>query len=100
MASLLFADDAGLLASLVDDLLYTLERFAVECKAAVMKISTLKFEAMVLCCKSAHSGWVGVAAPSQRVQVSWGFDPQGEDLDLRVALRSNPNPSQRALGSD
>lgn len=72
-ASLLFADDVVLLASLFGDLLHTLERFAVECEAAVMKISTSKFEAMVLCCKSARSGWVGVAAPSQRLQVSWGF---------------------------
>lgn len=51
MASLLFADDVVLSASLVGDLLHVLERFAAECEAAVMKISTLKSEAMVL--------WVG-----------------------------------------
>lgn len=72
---LLFADDVVLLASSVDDLLLALERFAAECEAAVMKISILKAEAMVLCCKFARSGWVVVATPSQRVQVSWGFVP-------------------------
>ena len=46
--SLLFADDVVLLASSNSDLQLSLGRFAAECEAAGMKISTSKSEAMVL----------------------------------------------------
>uniref|UniRef100_A0A669EEJ8 Reverse transcriptase domain-containing protein n=1 Tax=Oreochromis niloticus TaxID=8128 RepID=A0A669EEJ8_ORENI len=48
ISSLLFADDAVLLASSGDGLQLALERFACECEAAGMRISTSKSEAMVL----------------------------------------------------
>ena len=46
--SLLFADDVVLLASSGRDLQLSLERFAAECEAAGMRISTSKSETMVL----------------------------------------------------
>ncbi|KAI3364724.1 hypothetical protein L3Q82_010853, partial [Scortum barcoo] len=48
ISSLLFADDVVLLASSSQDLQRVLERFAAECEAAGMRISTSKSEAMVL----------------------------------------------------
>ena len=48
ISSLLFADDVVLLASSVCDLQHSLDRFAAECEAAGMRISTSKSEAMVL----------------------------------------------------
>ncbi|KAI3367814.1 hypothetical protein L3Q82_026645 [Scortum barcoo] len=45
---LLFADDVVLMASSGQDLQHVLERFAAECEAAGMRISTSKSEAMVL----------------------------------------------------
>lgn len=45
---LLFADDMVMLASLSQNLNYTLGQFAVECEADVMTISTYKCKAMVL----------------------------------------------------
>ena len=48
IGSLLFADDVVLLASSDLDLQLSLERFAAECKAAGMRISTSKSESMVL----------------------------------------------------
>ena len=48
ISSLLFADDVVLLASSTQDLQLSLERFAAECEAAGMRISTSKSEAMVL----------------------------------------------------
>ena len=45
---LLFAHDVILLASFARDLQLSLHRFAAECEAARMKISTSKSEAMVL----------------------------------------------------
>uniref|UniRef100_A0AAQ4PNU2 Reverse transcriptase domain-containing protein n=1 Tax=Gasterosteus aculeatus aculeatus TaxID=481459 RepID=A0AAQ4PNU2_GASAC len=48
ISSLLFADDVVLMASSVCDLQLSLERFAVECEAVGMRISTSKSEAMVL----------------------------------------------------
>lgn len=52
IASLLFADDVVLLASSDRDLQHALERFAAECEAAGMRVSTSKSEAMVLCRKT------------------------------------------------
>ncbi|KAI3355874.1 hypothetical protein L3Q82_004427 [Scortum barcoo] len=46
ISSLLFADDVVLLASSSQDLQHVLERFAAECEAAGMRISTSKSEAM------------------------------------------------------
>ena len=48
ISSLLFADDVVLLAPSSRDLQHVLGRFAAECEAAEMRISTSKFEAMVL----------------------------------------------------
>ncbi|KAI3360193.1 hypothetical protein L3Q82_014512 [Scortum barcoo] len=48
ISSLLFADDVVLLALSSQDLQHVLERFAAECEAAGMRISTSKSEAMVL----------------------------------------------------
>uniref|UniRef100_A0A672GTN4 Reverse transcriptase domain-containing protein n=4 Tax=Salarias fasciatus TaxID=181472 RepID=A0A672GTN4_SALFA len=48
ISSLLFADDVVLLASSNPDLQHALGRFAAECEAAGMRISTSKSEAMVL----------------------------------------------------
>ena len=48
ISSLLFAYDVVLLASSVCDLQHSLDRFAAECEAAGMRISTSKSEAMVL----------------------------------------------------
>ena len=48
VASLLFADDVVLMAPSVQDLQLSLDRFAVECTAAGMRISISKSEAMVL----------------------------------------------------
>ncbi|KAK3540202.1 hypothetical protein QTP70_028393 [Hemibagrus guttatus] len=48
ISSLIFADDVVLLASSSLDLQHALGRFAAECEAAGMRISTSKSEAMVL----------------------------------------------------
>uniref|UniRef100_A0A671X7J4 Reverse transcriptase domain-containing protein n=1 Tax=Sparus aurata TaxID=8175 RepID=A0A671X7J4_SPAAU len=48
ISSLLFADDVVLLAPSNQDLQHALGRFAAECEAAGMRISTSKSEAMVL----------------------------------------------------
>ncbi|KAK0131008.1 Retrovirus-related Pol polyprotein from type-1 retrotransposable element R2 [Merluccius polli] len=48
IGSLLFADDVVLLASSDRDLQLSLDRFAAECEAAGMRISTSKSESMVL----------------------------------------------------
>lgn len=45
---LLFADDVVLLASLVDDIQNSLERFTAESEVAGMKINTSKLEVKVL----------------------------------------------------
>ena len=51
IASLLFADDILLLATSDRDLQHALGRFAAECEAVGMRVSTSKSEAMVLCRK-------------------------------------------------
>ena len=48
IASLLFADDVVLMAPSASDLQHSLDWFAADCKAAGMRISTSKSEAMVL----------------------------------------------------
>ncbi|KAI3376204.1 hypothetical protein L3Q82_016712 [Scortum barcoo] len=76
ISSLLFADDVVLLASSSQDLQHVLERFAAECEAAGMRISTSKSEAMVLDRKRggvpSPGGWRGPAS-SGGVQVSRGL---------------------------
>ncbi|KAI3374448.1 hypothetical protein L3Q82_006269 [Scortum barcoo] len=76
ISSLLFADDVVLLASSSQDLQHVLERFAAECEAAGMRISTSKSEAMVLDRKKVAcphpGGWRGPAS-SGGVQVSRGL---------------------------
>ncbi|KAI3352670.1 hypothetical protein L3Q82_020124 [Scortum barcoo] len=60
ISSLLFADDVVLLASSDCDLLHVLGRFAAECEAVGMRVSTSKPEAMVLSQKRVdYSLWVG-----------------------------------------
>ncbi|KAI3358712.1 hypothetical protein L3Q82_015123 [Scortum barcoo] len=75
ISSLLFADDVVLLASSSQDLQHVLERFAAECEAAGMRISTSKSEAMVLDRKRVacplRVRWRGPAS-SGGVQVSRG----------------------------
>ncbi|KAI3351539.1 hypothetical protein L3Q82_020383 [Scortum barcoo] len=76
ISSLLFADDVVLLASSSQDLQHVLERFAAECEAAGMRISTSKSEAMVLDRKRvACPLWVGgeVLPQGGGVQVSRGL---------------------------
>ncbi|XP_075957732.1 E3 ubiquitin-protein ligase CBL-B-B isoform X1 [Anarhichas minor] len=51
IASVLFVDDVVLLASSDHDLQHSLGRFAAECEAAGMRVSTSKSKAMVLCRK-------------------------------------------------
>ncbi|KAI3372506.1 hypothetical protein L3Q82_022982 [Scortum barcoo] len=76
ISSLLFADDVVLLASSSQDLQHVLERFAAECEAAGMRISTSKSEAMVLDRKRVacplRVEWRGPAS-SGGVQVSRGL---------------------------
>ncbi|KAI3354904.1 hypothetical protein L3Q82_004697 [Scortum barcoo] len=75
ISSLLFADDVVLFASSIQDLQHVLERFAAECEAAGMRISTSKSEAMVLDQEKGgvpspgRRGWRGPAS-SGGVQVS------------------------------
>ncbi len=58
ISSLLFADDVVLLAPSDQDLRNALGRFAAECEAAGMRISTSKSEAMVISWKNLPtSGW-------------------------------------------
>ncbi|KAI3363989.1 hypothetical protein L3Q82_001584 [Scortum barcoo] len=70
ISSLLFMqDDVVLMASSGQDLQHVLERFAAECEAAGMRISTSKSEAMVL-------DWKRVACP---LRVSGEVLPQVEE---------------------
>jgi len=60
IASLLFVDDLILLTTSDRDLQHALGRFAAECEAVGMRVSTSKSEAMVLCRKMVEcSLWVG-----------------------------------------
>ncbi|KAK3566209.1 hypothetical protein QTP86_029183 [Hemibagrus guttatus] len=70
ISSLLFADDVVLLAPSSLDLQHALGRFAAECEAAGMRISTSKSEAMVL-------DWKKVACT---LQVGGEFLPQVEEF--------------------
>ncbi|KAI3372104.1 hypothetical protein L3Q82_006957 [Scortum barcoo] len=98
ISSLLFADDVVLMASSGQDLQHVLERFAAECEAAGMRISTSKSEAMPWFStgKGWHmpspGGWRGPAS-SGGVQVSLGvlFTSEGKmerEIDRRIGAAS------------
>ncbi len=70
ISSLLFADDVVLLAPSDQELRHALGRFAAECEAAGMRISTFKSKAMVL-------RLIKVACP---LQVGGEFLPQVEEF--------------------
>ena len=79
LSSLLFADDVVVLAPSHQDLKHALGRFAAECEAAGMRISTSKSETMILSQKR-------VAFP---LQVGGEFLPQVEEFKyLRVLFTS------------
>ncbi|KAI3377134.1 hypothetical protein L3Q82_000326 [Scortum barcoo] len=87
ISSLLFADDDVLLASSSQDLQHVLERFAAECEAAGMRISTSKSEAMVL------SGWVERSCLKWRSSSISGvlFTSEGKmerEIDRRIGAAS------------
>ncbi|KAI3367022.1 hypothetical protein L3Q82_009655 [Scortum barcoo] len=90
ISSLLFADDVVLLASSSQDLQRVLERFAAECEAAGMRISTSKSEAMVLDRKR-------VACP---LRVGGEVLPQVEEFKyLGVLFTSEGKMEDRRIGA-
>ncbi|KAI3360209.1 hypothetical protein L3Q82_014520 [Scortum barcoo] len=86
ISSLLFADDVVLMASSGQDLQHVLERFAAECEAAGMRISTSKSEAMVLDRKR-------VACP---LQVGGEVLPQVEEFKYLGVLFTSEGKMERA----
>ncbi|KAI3356632.1 hypothetical protein L3Q82_017819 [Scortum barcoo] len=71
ISSLLFADDVVMMASSGQDLQHVLERFAAECEAAGMRISTSKkSEAMVLDCLTGK-GWRALFRWVERSCFKW-----------------------------
>ena len=87
ISSLLFADDVVLLASSNQDLQRALGRFAAECEAAGMKISSSKSEAMVLDRKK-------VACPLQVGGVSL---PQVEEFKYLGVLFTSEGRMEREI---
>ena len=87
ISSLLFADDVVLLASSNQDLQCALGRFAAECEAAGMKISSSKSEAMVLDRKK-------VACPLQVGGVSL---PQVEEFKYLGVLFTSEGRMEREI---
>ncbi|KAI3353859.1 hypothetical protein L3Q82_004862 [Scortum barcoo] len=88
--SLLFADDVVLLASSSSDLQLSLGRtirFAAECEAAGMRISTSKSEAMVL-------SWKRVDCP---LWVGEEFLPQVEDFKYLGVLFTSEGKMEREM---
>ncbi|TWW71230.1 hypothetical protein D4764_17G0007130 [Takifugu flavidus] len=80
--SLFFADDVVLLVPSSRDLQQMLGRFATECEAAEMRISTSKSEAMVLAQKKAEEfKYLGILFTSEE-----GAEPEDEALDLLVPI--------------
>ncbi len=71
IGSQLFADDVVLLTSSSRDLQLSLDGLPAECEAAGIRISTSKFESMVLSQKRLGLGWD--PAPSGGVQVPRGL---------------------------
>ncbi|KAI3372593.1 hypothetical protein L3Q82_023069 [Scortum barcoo] len=87
ISSLLFADDVVLLASSSQDLQHVLERFAAECEAAGMRISTSKSKAMVLDRKR-------VACP---LRVSGEVLPQVEEFKYLGVLFTSEGKMEREI---
>ncbi|KAI3373890.1 hypothetical protein L3Q82_022459 [Scortum barcoo] len=87
ISSLLFADDVVLMASSGQDLQHVLERFAAECEAAGMRISTSKSEAMVLDRKR-------VACP---LQVGGEVLPQVEEFKYLGVLFTSEGKMEREI---
>ncbi|KAI3374009.1 hypothetical protein L3Q82_022567 [Scortum barcoo] len=87
ISSLLFADDVVLMASSGQDLQHVLERFAAECEAAGMRISTSKSEAMVLDRKR-------VACP---LQVGGEVLPQVEEFKYLGVLFTSEGKIEREI---
>ncbi|KAI3377375.1 hypothetical protein L3Q82_008564 [Scortum barcoo] len=82
-----FADDVVLMASSGQDLQHVLERFAAECEAAGMRISTSKSEAMVLDRKR-------VACP---LQVGGEVLPQVEEFKYLGVLFTSEGKIEREI---
>ena len=82
---LLFADDVVLLAFLNSDLQLALGRFAAECEAAGMTISTSKSEAMVLSREQwiANYGWRESHFPKWRSSSVTGFCSRARGIRSR-----------------
>ncbi len=87
ISSLLFADDVVLLAPSDQDLRHALRRFAAECEAAGMRISTSKSEAMVISRKK-------VAWP---LQVGGVFLPQVEEFKYLGVLFTSEGRMEREI---
>uniref|UniRef100_A0A3P9I175 Reverse transcriptase domain-containing protein n=1 Tax=Oryzias latipes TaxID=8090 RepID=A0A3P9I175_ORYLA len=88
ISSLLFADDVVLLASSNRDLQRALGRFAAECEAAGMRVSTAKSEAMVLDRRkvACHLSVGGVSLP------------QVEEFKYLGVLFTSEGRSEREIG--
>ncbi|XDV13498.1 hypothetical protein PO909_001890 [Leuciscus waleckii] len=87
ISSLLFADDVVVLAPSDQDLQHALGRFAAECEAAGMRISTSKSEAMVLSRKR-------VVCP---LQVGGEFLPQVEEFKYLGVLFTSEGRMEREI---
>ncbi|CAM4686216.1 unnamed protein product [Leuciscus chuanchicus] len=87
ISSLLFADDVVVLAPSDQDLQHALGRFAAECEAAGMRISTSKSEAMVLSRKK-------VAC---LLQVGGEFLPQVEEFKYLGVLFTSEGRMEREI---
>ena len=95
IASLLFADDVVLLATSDRDLQHALGRFAAECEAVGMRVSTSKSEAMVLCRKTVECFlWVGSELLPQAKEFKYLgvlFTSEGKmerEMDRRIGAAS------------
>ncbi|KAK3537698.1 hypothetical protein QTP70_017904 [Hemibagrus guttatus] len=87
ISSLIFADDVVLLASSGLDLQHALGRFAAECEAAGMRVSTSKSEAMVL-------DWKKVACT---LQVGGEVLPQVEEFKYLGVLFTSEGRMDREI---
>ncbi|KAK3508878.1 hypothetical protein QTP70_012511 [Hemibagrus guttatus] len=87
ISSLIFADDVVLLASSSLDLQHALGRFAAECEAAGMRVSTSKSEAMVL-------DWKKVACT---LQVGGEVLPQVEEFKYLGVLFTSEGRMDREI---
>ena len=87
-ASLLFADDVVLMASSACDLQHSLDRFASECEAAGMRVSTSKSEAMVLSRKPVDC----------QLQVLGEPLPQVKEFKYLGVLFTNEGTMEREIG--